>query len=351
MEKLSYYDNVGVSQSLLKGYLGSNPQVFEQEEDEGLWYTEKKHFVLGDGVDMLLTTPELFDDIMFVSELEEEQKPTGKGLGVVHLTYDKIREQGDISEESLFGNYTHCVLSAARELEWNPKWKDDTVIRNFEPYYTYFLDLLNSDGKIVLTVQEKAKIDSLVVAIRTHENTAKYFIPTDNTVIIKQMPIYWDLEDLPCKALLDMCIVDKHNKTLQPIDIKTVGKPVADFPKVMKERRYDIQAAWYTLALQEFIKNNHEYHGYTILNFKFIAASTTDNIIIPIVYTCSDDLLMIGKQGSPKIAHKTSFGNVVTLRRQIKGYEQLLQDYLCYDDIGFTTHLDVLEGDVTLDWE
>lgn len=349
MEKLSYYDELGVSQSLLKGYLGSNPQVYEKEADEDLWYTEKKHFIIGDGVDMLLTTPELFDIIMFVSELTEEDKPSGKGLGVVHLAYEKFLEDNmgfpNIEE------YNNLILQAARELQWNPKWKDATIIKNFTPYLSYFLDLINSDGKIILTVEDKSKIDSLVVAIRTHENTAKYFTPTESIVIVKQMAIYWEIDGLPCKALLDLCVIDHRNKTILPIDIKTVGKPIAEFPKAMKERRYDIQAAWYTLAIQEFIKQNYEYHGYTMLNFKFIAASTTDSIVIPIVYTCTDDLLRLGKEGSPKITQKVSFGKDFVLRKQIKGYEQLLQDYICYDDVGFTTHLDVLEGDVALDWE
>lgn len=348
MEKNSYYDEIGVSQSLLKKYAGTNPQVYELPEDDALWYTEKKHFMIGDGVDMLLSDPDLFPQLMHVSELTEEQKPTGKSLGVVHLAYEKYKEEPASTSITFFQG---LVWEASRELEWNPKWGQVAIVKAFTPYYDYFLDLIKAQGKIVLTVEDNDKITSIVMAIRTHKNTAQYFIPSNDTVIITQMAIYWEREFVPCKALLDHVIINHKNLTIQPIDYKTMGDTIYSFPKVLKQRRYDIQAAWYTLALQEYIKQNSQYQNYTILPFKFIVASTTDHRVVPIVYTCSDALLNIGKNGCPEIIQEILPGKFIMLRNQIKGYEQLWEDYLIYDEIGFDVHLDLLEGDVTLDWK
>jgi len=348
MRKNSYYDKLGVSQSYLKKFTGANPQVYTLTEDEDLWYTEKKHFTIGDGVDMQLTTPKLFDELMFTSQLDASEKPTDKMLGVIHLAYDKAKE---VASEFSTGVFETYALEAARELGWNPKWGDEAILKNVRKYSNYFADLYAAEGKTVLTLQDKEKIDSLVIAIRTHENTSKYFTPQSNAQqIVTQVAIYWERDMVECKALLDLVVIDHTNKTIQPIDIKTTLETISMFKKAVRRNRYDIQAAWYTYALQEWVKSNEDYHGYAILPFKFIAISTTDQVPVPIVFTCSEDLLRMGKYGRPKITTKKD-GIQITLASEVKGYERLWQDMLAYEDLGFVVSLDVLEGDVTLDWD
>ena len=71
-----------------------------------------------------------------------------------------------------------------------------------------------------------------------------------------------------------------------------MGDQTIYFPKSLRQRRYDIQAAFYTEAL----KSKKEYETYKILPFKFIVESTT-NPGNPLVFTCNQELLEIGKSG------------------------------------------------------
>lgn len=349
MEKNSYYDNHGLSQSFLKQYLSPNPQVVVEEPEVDRWYTEKKHFTIGDGVDMQLTTPELFDEIMFTSKLTDSEKPSDKMLGVIHLAYEKAKD-------TLLAPETHEVfeqvaLEAARELAWNPKWGDEAVLKNVNKYYDYYIELFEAEGKVVLTVEDRQKIDSLVIAIRTHENTSHYFrIHHSEQVIIYQLPIYFEERGEDCKALLDMVIVDHKNKTIRPIDFKTMGDTIYMFPKSMRQRRYDIQAAFYTRALQHY-KLQQGWDDYKILPFEFIVVSTTDNIVVPIVYQCTVDTLLIGAEGRPPVVKTLDNGDEVILRKGLVGWNQLLDLHISYREIGYNTHVDLLDGMVSLDWD
>ena len=47
-----YYTNPAISQSQLKLLLGSDPSIFNTIQEPDLYFEEKKHFLIGDGVDI-----------------------------------------------------------------------------------------------------------------------------------------------------------------------------------------------------------------------------------------------------------------------------------------------------------
>ena len=174
MKNNSYYEDSSISQSYLKT-LGSFNPYYESEED--LWYTEKKHFTIGDGVDLQLTQPGVFDELMFTSELEDTEKPSDKMLGVIHLAFDKVESAT---------TFEKVALEAARELEYNPKWGDEAVTKAVSKYKGYFDELFKAQGKIVLTRENRDKIDSLVMAIRTNGRTrATASFTTNGTIFAR----------------------------------------------------------------------------------------------------------------------------------------------------------------------
>ena len=137
-----------------------------------------------------------------------------------------------------------------------------------------------------------------------------------------------------------MVIVNHRNKTIQPIDIKTMGDYTINFPTSFFRRRYDIQAAFYTEAIMSSDRLN-EYSKYTILPFKFIVESTID-IGKPLVFTCSDDILDRGKYGTPieKI-------NKHILRGK-DGFVQALKLYKWHLENGFEEDKVVVENEGNL---
>lgn len=345
-----YYENPAISQSKLKLLL-SNPKLFNTVQEPEIYFEEKKHFIIGSAVDCLLTQPqEEFDSQYHISNIQN--KPSDTIKSIVNQIFDKVVEQ---SYEAIgpITTYTDIVLECCNEHEYQKNWKDETRVNKVCEAWEYWEDLKQAIGKQVLSQEENDLISQIVMSIRTNEATSKYFQENRLTEIIFQMPINFTYERIDCKALLDMVIINHKNKTIQPIDIKTMGDYTINFPKSLRQRRYDIQAAFYTAGLQAV------YPEYEILPFKFIVESTIEPGN-PLVFTCSEDLLHIGRFGRP--AHSIigltyyqepeNSAKIIHVYEEIKGFYQLVEDYKYYLQNGFELDKRVRDSnsELLLDW-
>ena len=84
------------------------------------------------------------------------------------------------------------------------------------------------------------------------------------------------------------------------------------------------------------MKSKKEYETYKILPFKFIVESTT-NPGEPVLYTASEQFLRVGKEGRKALyLTDTNFsfdGNSpdsIVVKPAIKGYEELIDEYVFY---------------------
>lgn len=94
-----------------------------------------------------------------------------------------------------------------------------------------------------------------------------------------------------------------------------MGDYINTFPVSFLKWRYDLQAAFYSEALRQ------QYPGYKVMNFKFIVISSLQ-LKKPLIYKCTDTDLLVGKHGG-----MNTFNN-----RKIKGYEQLMDDYVWHSE-------------------
>ena len=283
---------------------------------------------------------EEFQKTYFVSTLSE--KPTDVMMSIINQVYDTVDY-----EPNLF-MFESTILKAIKEHEYGKTWKDETRVNKvIEACYPYWKELGLSSGKQILSKEEFTLIETIVKNILTSENTGRYFRSKKETIF--QLRIDFTYLDVDCKALLDMILIDHDKKIIQPIDIKTLSGYTTDFLKSLKVRRYDIQAAWYTQALEQ------RFPDYRILPFKFIVESTT-NPGVPLVFTCTQDLLDIGRYGLPR---NTVLGNLELESRQIlhvkpevKGFHQLIEDYKWYFVHGFEVDRQVYEsdGELKISW-
>ena len=245
-----YYDNKRISQSQLKLLL-FNPKLFLEEEQPELYFEEKRHFVIGGAVDTLLTQPETFNDKYYVSSVEK--KPSDVVKSIIHQVYDSVSKE-DLEN---FEEYTVEILQSCIDHDYCPTFKDETRIKKVLEFKDYWNELIDSEGKTMLSLEESDVITRIVKNI-SESPLAKYFKPNEapNGVDIQlQLPILFEIDDIGCKALLDIVIFDHNNKTITPIDLKTMSGNIIDFPKSVKQRGYMIQAAWYTEALKQMCKN------------------------------------------------------------------------------------------------
>ena len=348
-----YYTNPAISQSQLKLLLGPDPSIFNTIQEPDLYFEEKKHFLIGDGVDMQLTRPiEEFNQKFHISNLQN--KPSDTIKSIVNQVYDHVKE---IHGREIFtiDRYAEAILDSCNDHNYQPNWKTETRVAKVVEAWEYWEDLKAAEGKQVLSQEENDLISQIVMSIRTNPTTSKYFETSKDVEILDQLAIYFSYCGIDCKALLDRVIIDHINKTIQPIDFKTMGDQTIYFPKSLRQRRYDIQAAFYTEAL----KSKKEYETYKILPFKFIVESTI-NPGNPLVFTCSDELLFIGKWGReenflelnvPDSAETWTKKEYVSYP-EIKGFHQLIEDYKWYMEKDFEIKREIVEsqGEFQLDW-
>lgn len=349
----TYYEYPAISQSQLKLLLGPDPSIFNTIQEPDLYFEEKKYFLIGDGVDMQLTRPiEEFNQKFHISNLQN--KPSDTIKSIVNQIFDLVKEEvGQLADKGVLRDHTSKILDSCNDHNYQPNWKTETRITKIVEAWEYWEDIKAAEGKVVLSQEENDLISQIVMSIRTNPATSKYFERDTNFVeILDQYSIYFNYEGIECKALLDRIIVDHKNKTIQPIDFKTMGDQTLYFPKSLRQRRYDIQAAFYTEAL----KSKKVYETYEILPFKFIVESTI-NPGNPLVFTCSSELLDIGKNGRQpyKLCDKPYISTeYITYMKfdEIKGFHQLIEDYKWYMENEFEKSRKIVEaqGEFQLDW-
>ena len=134
---------------------------------------------------------------------------------------------------------------------------------------------------------------------------------------------------------LDLVIVAKDDDGnilyVEPIDLKTMAGDTLKFISSLKSWRYDIQAAWYTEALESPSSTFRNIYNQDITGkiklFKFIVESSTDQGQ-PLVYEITPEVLHIGKYGRTAINtvdlnvlfDSTEVYQPITLVKEIKGF-------------------------------
>lgn len=346
-----YYTNPAISQSKLKLLLGPNPNIFNTIQEPELYFEEKKHFLIGDAVDIQLTrSMEEFNQKFHISNLQN--KPSDTIKSIVNQVYDHVRKIYG-REIQTIDRYADAILDACNDHNYQSRWIDNTRISKVVEAWEYWEDLKSAEGKTVLSSEENDLISQIVMSIRTSPNTSKYFQTSKDVEVLYQLAIYFPCQGVDCKALLDMVVIDHKEKTIQPIDIKTMGDQSIYFPKSLRQRRYDIQAAFYTQAIFKWCIMQDKYLDYKILNFKFIVESTV-NPGNPLVFTCSDELLKIGREG--RVDEYVRIFNVFDHRHEklpeIKGFQQLIEDYKWYMENEFEKNRKIVEsqGEFNIDW-
>ena len=325
--KNEYYAAKAVNQSLLKALLAGIGTYKKAESN--LFYEEADHFILGNLVDCYLTTPSLIEQEFFVVP-ELESKPSDKVMSIVQEVYSKKR--------TMFLN-DHCdeIYTSLNEHEYYLNRKKDTceednrVTDIIEKGVEYWNALIESKNRQIISLEEKELAKNIVESLKTNPRTAKYF--NSKNITLYQYPIYFKYSDLNCKALFDMLLINTKQKLIQPVDIKTIGGSTKEFPRNVQLHKYDIQAAWYSLALKLTDYIQTPLHGeidisdYTILPFRFIVESTKSPGLLPLVYEISEEDMHIARFGAKKLSSIQTKHKVLSRVREIKGFEEAIELY------------------------
>lgn len=362
-EVQKYYESEALGQSKLKLLLG-DISSFNKEFD-----SSAEHFLIGSAVDCILTNSrEAFNAEYYTSEIEK--LPSDAIIEILKLVHENLLEDYAESLEVItteqetasvtpfvefvgeLGNWEAYILEACERTGWQPRWGAEAKFKNVLVASDYFMDLCKAFGKTVISQSQANTIHTIVASLTGNPRTARYFDRRTledyaKVEVYYQFPVYFEYRGVQCKALLDIVIVERNDAGeitgVTPVDLKTMNGNTYYFPSSIKTRRYDIQAAWYTLALEK-----HFGPG-LIKPFQFVVESTSYQGK-PLLFEVEQSLLEIGKKGIvPVILSDID----VVLKQEVLGYEQLLDLYIYHSENGFNEERAIQEAGLQplkVDW-
>ena len=245
-----YFADKSANQSYLKTLVKGVD--FITKDEKKMYYEEKGHFIIGSGVDVLITQGEpAFNEQYYV--FNETVKPSDTIMSMIQMIFDNSKIDG-VPAKGLHLIEDADVLVACDAHTYQARWKEETRIAKVrEQGEYYFSQLKEAVGKQILSEREFEIINNIVISLKSNIWTSTYFQNHKDIDIYFQVPIYFSHMDIPCKALLDMVVIDKQLKTITPIDLKTMGGYTSEFEYAFKKRGYDFQAAFYTIALKALV--------------------------------------------------------------------------------------------------
>jgi hypothetical protein len=342
-----YFADGSVSQSYLKTLIAGVD--FLTEDEKTRYYEEKGHFVIGSAVDVWLTQGKENYDAQFFSF--EGKKPSDSIMSIVKQVFDSACFDDNPPEGDLH-QYPEYVLEAADAHNYSSNWKAETRVNKImESGFEYFEQLKLAYGKQILGDIETSLVQNIVMSLQTGTFTSQYFTDARHIDIYHQVPIYFESEGVPCKALLDKVIVDRITKEIRPVDIKTIGDSPSKFPQAAFKRGYNIQGAFYTEALIQLRNNLAQSpidmeltEEYTVKPFLFLVETTVykTNAVTgetkyntgkPLVYGLGLRQFELGRDGRPQLISKFEDGEIIY--PEIVGYKGALKLYKWHLENGF----------------
>lgn len=304
----NYRDSPAISQSFLKRVLSNNTREFK----------ETIPMLLGSYVDCLLSSAHLKEDL-FIDDLDKRPSETIRGF-LIQLRDILLSTGSSIGE---LKDHKDLVIQIARDANYNSKWGDEAIWNAIEKDgSTYWEFLLKSDGKSILTKEEKELSNRVVSLTLDHHVTGKYFIEQPNVDKYFQKDIYWKYNGLNCKGLIDLLIVEHETKSIYLIDIKsTTVSSIEEWFRVCKSKNYPFQLAFYKEGVEQFLAN-----GYTVY-CRWMVLPLKGEIFKPWIIPCTDLMLTIGKSGYSEHKKIVTKGEKHTAIQYSFGFDRAVSFY------------------------
>lgn len=305
-----YYASPRLSNSMLT--LVGQPHLLKWKlENPDAEDDDMKYFRVGSALDTILTAPETFDKQFKVIDANRPWGLMAKFIENLPAGLTKTSDKSNYEKAYEEAGYKMHIDRVIDSLWSRPEYVD----------YYLSLSALDSEDRVIISRDEYESVMSAKYAVSLNPFTSRYFLSLDaNIELHHQIPIYWELDGVQCKSLLDGIMVDHRAKTIQPFDLKTIGKGVYNFPTSFYQFAYFRQAAYYSLALEHWIEQRKDVidlSGYERKLFQFIVVDSNSKSHSPaIIYQCSE-----------KDLHCGLFGGQVKSGPKVEGVYSLLDAY------------------------
>lgn len=346
-----YFLSEALNQSSLKVILSQGMEAYldkreELKNQEELYYEERSYFVIGSGVDMWISHgEEYFKTRHHITLLTK--KPSEVLMSITNQLFDEVYKSYLLASSELPEEERPVFAPSLDDIDLRNRINEIATSYGYQPTYgvearinavtrgcmAYWEELCKGVNKQILSSEEYAIIEGVVKSFQENETLRSlvfnHFQEGTSADVVLQLPLYFFM-NVDCKALLDIVVVDHKRKAIIPMDIKTHGGYLASFNWSIKKHRYDIQAAFYTKALESVGKkhlanllNRPEVEEYLIIPFSFIVQSTK-KLSIPMVFVIEEETI-----------EAATIGKTLPDGELYPGIVQALEKYKAWYETGF----------------
>jgi len=262
--------------------------------------------LMGNLVDCMLLTPNLFDNKFYMSACASS--PSGLMLEFVEALYRATRDaMGE--DKILTKNFEE--LSKIAYLASGFKIKYEAVIGKFmdsdnQIYYDELVKV-RTNNLLVVTIDQVNKAEQIVEELKVNFVTKEILTRINSqrwTVLVQHQVENYLVDNHPFKSMMDLCIIDHQEKIIQIYDLKCVWTVEGFFSDYYLFRRAYIQGYLYWRAAMYMSNDiNSEFYEYTVLPPRFIVCDSI-NYFNPLIYTMSNDDLKDAYEGFEHKGHK-----------------------------------------------
>lgn len=259
----------------------------KQKERANSFVTDQVHNRLGSAADLLLCGgAKAFDQVYHVAA-KQENAPSAAAQNVMHYAKKAILELEDPSHKwhTLGGSTTNAFLymlspdlnklweeamdHANKDGKYYGHVKDWTKRKNkIKAFEAYWVELWEAQGKEILSASEMGTISKIKQSFLDWPEYTQY-LDTSRYKMLTQYPIYFSMQGQQLKVLLDFLILDMQTRKVYIRDLKSTSKPFSSFFYQIFDYGYDFQAATYSLAVLDLIKQKNEKLGEGELQWEF----------------------------------------------------------------------------------
>ena len=279
--------------------------------------------IFGTIVDQILSDGKPSDDIIVL-----KKKPSGKMKDMIKMLID-VREFLPDPNDILSPMNSQGLLDIAEE--YNYKKKDADRINGFMNYKEY-IDVYsdeNNNNKIITTSYIFNTALKIANEMLSSFPLLSFNYTEDHIEIHRQIKLTGMVNNVMCKGMMDLILINHKGKFIVPIDIKTGANRLTDFEeKGYFGWNYYIQSYLYKVLLKDYIDKNYpELKDYEIRPFSFIFGDRIKGGVIRYDVTEENDLL----------AGDTGFIN-----KNKKSVNDLLQIYYDNKPSGYDDYINTL---------
>lgn len=260
-----YDDNTRISNSAIGWFLKKGPKYLRDMLDgkeEGLKLPQLER---GTMIHEYILQPEEFWKDYIILDFAVPKVKQQRDLCELYYTYKQVDPLEDENKIILQAYNTAYSNKKSNEVKLKEAKEILDLYSNYIEYYA------NKDSKKVISFADLDMLKKIKSNLEEHQAANKLLFDVPTTYDChNEFHINWELDNVPCKSLLDRVMFDHVNKKIILIDLKTTSN-VYDFKHSVEEFDYYRQLAfylcaitWYLIEVLNYNPDNYDLECYII---------------------------------------------------------------------------------------